>query len=116
VTASIKYNPDGAGKYTAGTLQANQAAFDGGSAGKICTYDLDITKSTYVINSNGIGFEVLAWTAPQDQAAPCPPTFSMQTAIAVRAQSNENGFTIRSDEATFNLLDQGVIGTGFCVK
>jgi hypothetical protein len=129
-TAIIKYNPAGNGKYKAmsvGSLIANEAGFAGGNPSKFCSYTLDTAKSSYTLDSNGVGFETLVWNAlpsNTDGVCPCSPAllcggdafFTMQTSFGIKNDLNVNGFSIRSDHSSSNLLNQGQPGQGFCVK
>jgi hypothetical protein len=129
-TAVIKYNPNGSGKYTAGTLIANEAFLNTtgtpNDSSHFCLYTLDTTKSTYVLTTHGVGSETLTWNgaAANDAVCPCSKTnlcggntfFTEQTAFAVRNQLNVNGFTTRADQSSINLFNFGASGNGYCVK
>jgi hypothetical protein len=127
-TAVIKYNPDGSGKYTAGTLIADEAGMPlGGDPSHFCAYDLDTTKSSYTLTSHGVGNEILVWnpSAANDATCPCSSDanlcegnkfYTEQTAFAIRNQLNSNGFTTRADHSSTNLFDGDEPGNGYCVK
>jgi hypothetical protein len=120
-TAVQKYNPNGAGGYTAGTLIGALNAFDTDTVGQsgFCQYTLDTTSSFYTIDGHGLGFEKLVWTAAASNDAACPSggaSFTDLTAIAVRNVTNINGQIIEAEVASNNLLDQGEAGHGYCLK
>jgi hypothetical protein len=122
-TAVAKYNPNGAGGYTAGTLIASLNGFDTDAAGQsgFCQYSLDTTSSFYTIDGHGLGFEKLVWTAAASNDTACPDSnpaasFTDLTAIAVRNVTNANGQIIEAEVSSDNLLDQGEAGHGYCLK
>jgi hypothetical protein len=127
-TAVIKYNPDGNGKYTAGTLIADEAGLAlGGDPSKFCSYELDTTKSSYTLDSHGVGSETLVWNAETANDPDCPCSskanlcegngfFTEETAFAIRNQLNSNGFTTRADHSSTNLFNFDEPGNGYCVK
>lgn len=115
-TAVTKYNPDGAGKYTAGTLMASDQAFPGGSASVFCSYSLDTRGSFYTINGHGTGFEKLVWAAAATNSRSCPGSFIDNTAIALRNLINNNASVVEADFTDGNLLGQGKAGHGYCLK
>jgi hypothetical protein len=127
-TAVIKYNPDGNGKYTAGTLLANESGVaPGGDPSKFCGYSLDTSKSSYTLDSHGVGSETLVWNAETANDPDCPCSskanlcegngfFTEETAFAIRNQLNSNGFTTRADHSSTNLFNFDEPGNGYCVK
>jgi hypothetical protein len=126
-TAVIKYNPDGKGEFTAGTLVADEAGVvDAGDPSHFCSYTLDTTKSTYTLDSHGIGSETLVWNAAagNDDVCPCSKDnlcngngfFTEETILAIRNQLNSNNFTMRADHSSTNLFNFDEPGHGYCVK
>jgi len=115
-TAVTKYNPNGAGRYTAGTLIASDDAFIGGSASAFCTYTLSTVQSLFTINGHGLGFEKLVWIASSTNPVSCPPNFIDNTAIALRNLINNNMAVVEADFSSGNLLAQGKAGHGYCLK
>jgi len=115
-TAVIKYNPNGAGGYTAGTLVASSDAFLGGAPDTFCNYTLNTTTSAYTISGQGLGFEKLVWTAASSNAAVCPASFVDNTAIALRNLTNSNGIVVDAEFSSGNLLGQLESGHGYCLK
>jgi hypothetical protein len=127
LTAVIKYNPLGNGKYHAGTLLASANSFGVATPNisSFCRYTLNTVASSYTVTGQGIGFENLAWTAVAGNDASCPPSFVDQTTLAVRNLTNANGITQSAEIADVNLLDQVAIGVppiltasgrGYCLK
>lgn len=123
-TAVIKYNPNGSGAYSAGTLVAALASYEPfGTAipsASFCNYTLDIAASSYTIAADGTGFEVLVWVPPS--VAPlndplCPGTFTDQTAIGLRNMQDATGIAvIRAEFASANSLNVNDAGHGTCLK
>jgi len=122
-TAVIKYNPNGNGAYSAGTLVASLEPFDADvditpPSGDFCFYTLDIPASSYTIGTDGSGFEELVWAPVTTPANPsgCPSSFEDQTAIALRNMLDTTGATIRAEFSSANLLGQDEPGHGLCLK
>jgi hypothetical protein len=133
-TAVSKYNPNGTGGYSAGTLIAADNAFVTTSPGQtgFCTYTLNTspTSSFYTISGQGIGFEKLTWVAATSNDPSCPATFTDQTAIVLRNLANSNGIVVDAEVSDDNLLGLTVgsptsvppitailaAGRGFCLK
>jgi hypothetical protein len=124
-TAVIKYNPNGQGGYTAGTMVANDDAFLFGDPTKFCSYTLNTASSFYTLDGHGLGFEKLVWTGAGSNDASCPcagntcngtSSFTDQTAIALRNLTNSNGVVIDAEFSSGNLLDQLSSGHGYCLK
>jgi hypothetical protein len=123
-TGVIKYNPDGAGGYAAtgiliGTIN-NFAVFNPlAPAGQFCTWFLEPAASVYSIDSTGVGFETLSWTASIANPVGCTPpalaVFVDQDAIVLR-NLTEGGASISSDFTDTNLFGLGVNGHGSCLK
>jgi hypothetical protein len=121
LTAVIKYNPNGSGAYSAGTLVAALTPFAPfGTASpsmSFCNYTLDIAASSYNIASDGTGFEQLVWTAATTNNGACPPSFEDQTAIGLRNMQDATGIAvIRAEFASANLLNGNEAGHGTCLK
>jgi len=125
LTAVIKYNPNGSGAYSAGTLIASLEPFDTDAdllppSMDFCFYTLDVVASSYNIATDGTGFEQLVWTAaPTNSTTPpgCPLTFTEQTAIGLRNMMDAGGVVvIRAEFATANLLNGNEGGHGTCLK
>jgi len=120
-TAVIKYNPNGGGAYSAGTLIASLEPFDGDTdvvspSGDFCTYTLDIIASSYNIGTDGTGFENLSWVALTTNPIGCPGNFIDQTSIALRNNTDPAGEVLRAEFASADLLGQDEAGHGFCLK
>jgi len=122
LTAVIKYNPNGSGAYSAGTLVASLEPFDGDAdvvppSADFCFYTLDIAGSSYTIAADGTGFEQLVWMAAATNQPGCPPNFSNQTAIGLRNMQDASGVAvIRAEFASANSLDANDAGHGTCLK
>jgi hypothetical protein len=125
LTAVIKYNPNGSGAYSAGTLIASLEPFDTDAdlappSMDFCFYTLDIPASSYTIAADGTGFEQLVWTATSTNSTTppgCPPNFTEQTAIGLRNMMDSSGVAvIRAEFATANLLAGNEGGHGTCLK
>ena len=114
-SAVIKYNPNGASGYSAGTLIASDDAFTGGLATAFCTYSIN-GSSLYTIDGHGLGFEKLIWNAASTNDPSCPTAFIDNTAIALRNLINNNGAVVDSEISDGNLLGQGFAGHGYCLK
>jgi hypothetical protein len=130
-TGTVKYNPNGAGKYTAGTLTAPGTNF-GAPAGSFCSYTLDTKTSAYTVDAHGLGFETLNWTPSGSNDASCPAavapatTITDQTAIALRNLANANGVVFDAEVSDGNFLNQSAnpafpgegsnAGHGSCLK
>jgi len=121
ITAVIKYNPNGSGAYSAGTLIAalNDVVTGPVSpSAAFCIFNLDVAASSYTINPDGTGFESLTWT-PESATNPpgCPTTaFLDETAIALRNIIATDGSTIRAEFSSANLLGEDEGGHGYCLK
>jgi hypothetical protein len=120
LTAVIKYNPNGGGAYSAGTLIAGANAGGLPPSGAFCQYNLDITASSYNIGTDGTGFESLSWVLPPPpfvEPSGCPTTgFIDQTSIVLRNNTDITGAVLRAETANANLLGQDEAGHGFCLK
>ena len=117
-TAVIKYNPQGNGRYHAGTLTASANAFGDDTAGQsgFCTYNLNTVGSNYNVTGQGIGFERLVWTADAGNDTTCPGSFVDQTTLGVRNVTNANGITVSAEISSVNLLGNDEPGRGYCLK
>jgi hypothetical protein len=120
-TAIIRYRPNGAGAYDAGTLIASLTAFATpfpivSATGDYCTYALDPAASSYTIGSDGTGNEVISWVASATNPAGCPGSFIDQTAIGVRNDLNVANQSIRAEFVDADLLGQDEAGRGTCLK
>lgn len=124
LTAVIKYNPNGFGAYSAGTLIASLEPFDGDAdvlppSMDFCFYTLDTAASSYNIAADGTGFEQLVWTAAATNPGPgiCPPNFTDQTAIGLRNMEDATGVAvIRAEFASANSILANDAGHGTCLK
>ena len=115
-SAVIKYNPNGASGYSAGTLIASSDAFVGGLPTAFCTYNINTHLSAYTVSGHGTGFESVTWGAAGNNGAFCPPSFVDNTAIALRNIVNKNGASIDAEISDGNLLGLGFAGHGYCLK
>jgi len=119
-TAFIKYNPNGSGAYSAGTLIAALTAFTtfvpGAASMQFCTYTLDPAASSYSIGTDGTGFESLSWVAATPPTPGCPASFIDETSIALRNITDITGAVTRAEFASANLLGQDEAGHGACLK
>jgi len=122
VTAVIKYNPNGFGAYSAGTLIASLEPFDADAdsvppSADFCFYTLDTAASSYTIATDGTGFEQRVWAAASTNQIVCPPSFTEQTAIGLRNMRDAGGIVvIRAEFASANLLTSNEAGHGTCLK
>jgi hypothetical protein len=118
--------PNGSGTYTKGTLWVADDPFQGFDGGmppskNFCIYTLDVAGSSYAIGSNGLGVEVLFWTAVTGNDAACPVspggTFTMSDENALRVTDiKASGAVIRTETTSNNFADQDDPGYGPCVK
>jgi hypothetical protein len=117
--------PNGSGTYTSGTLWVADNQFSGFNPGSppnqnFCTYGLDVAGSSYSISSNGLGIEVLAWTAFPTNNPLCPDspgTFTMSDTNALRtADVRASGAVIQTWTSSNNFADQDDPGYGPCLK
>ncbi len=120
-TAVIRYKPNGTGSYIAGTYTTGIVSFGipfdpTHPASEFCNYTLNTTDSHYIIDTHGLGFETLSWTAAVGNNGACPPSFVDQTAIALRNSTNPNDFVLRAEVSDVNLNDEGTDGWGHCLK
>ena len=110
ITGSVRETPDGAGHYVEGSLFSSAAGF-GAKTGTFCHYFLDTANSFYTINSNGTGYETLAWIGdPASDPIFCPSpnaTFVDQTAIALGPNNT-------AEFSSANFLNQNLAGNGEC--
>src|SRR5215467_9034514 len=91
--------PNGSGTYTGGTLWVATNQFAGFNPGlpppqNFCTYSLDVAGSSYSIGSNGLGVEVLAWTAFLSNNPLCPVspgTFTMSDSTVLSLNQRPSG-------------------------
>jgi hypothetical protein len=120
-TAVIKYNPNGGGAYSAGTLIASLEPFDLDTdvqppSMDFCTYFLDRAASSYTVGTDGTGFETLSWLTSPTNPTACPGSFIDQTSLALRDNTDITGAVLRAEISSANLLGQGSAGLGFCLK
>jgi hypothetical protein len=119
--------PNGSGTYNSGILWVADNQFSGFDPGlpppqNFCTYLLDVAGSSYSIGSNGLGVEVLSWTAIATDNAACPPagpgsTFTMSDANALRtADTRSAGAVVFTQTTSNNFADQDDPGYGPCLK
>lgn len=117
--------PNGSGTYTSGTLWVADNQFSGFDptlppSQNFCTYSLDLSGSSYSIGSNGLGVEVLSWTAKSGNNAACPATpgtFTMSDANAMRtADTRPSGAVVFTQTTSNNFADQDDPGYGPCLK
>lgn len=127
VGAVMKINPNGSGGFTAGTMNAAIspfAAFNpaGTAPTNFCSYTLDAPASSYAVSQQGIGTEVLSWTANSTNNTSCPESspaggnFLMYNKFVLRNNVTANNTVPRSDITSGNLLDDGETGRGYCLK
>jgi hypothetical protein len=125
-TGMMEINPNGAGTYTGGTLEAPLSAFTAFNPGvpppgNFCMYTLDIAGSSYSVDVHGVGIEVLSWTGAATNSPICPDspggTFQMSDAIVLREfDTRSSGAVVRTEITSNNLLDQDSAGYGYCLK
>jgi len=128
-TGLMELNPNGAGTYTSGTLEAPASAVGpflpvAPPPGNFCMYALDIAGSSYSVDVHGVGIEVLSWTAAATNQGICPgaPSFTMSNAIVLRTfDTRASGAVVRTEITSNNLLDEfpsgnSAAGYGYCLK
>jgi len=130
-TGMMEINPNGAGTYTGGTLEAPLSAFTAFNPGvpppgNFCMYTLDIAGSSYSVDVHGVGIEVLSWTGAATNSIICPDgpggTFTMSNAIVLRTfDTRASGAVVRTEITSNNLLDEfpsgnSAAGYGYCLK
>lgn len=131
-TALIRLRPNGSGAFEAGVMQAPISADGGAIVGgnppnlNFCEFDLNTNGSAYVVGTNGVGVEVLSWTAAATNSAGCATpyataTFSSSDTFVLRNQSRASGASISDEITSDNLLNQGATaatgaGYGSCSK
>ncbi|MBV8357410.1 MAG: hypothetical protein JO189_05670 [Deltaproteobacteria bacterium] len=126
-TGVMKINPNGAGKYTAGTLNASGSPFFPFSPNSVptanfCSYSLNTAGSGYAVSPQGIGTDVLLWTLTSTNTA-CPPTFVEHDIFVIRNNVTANNTVPRTDFTSDNFLGlHGSViaprdpGHGYCLK
>jgi hypothetical protein len=129
--AVAELEPNGAGTYTAGSLEIATSAFTAFDEtlpppGNFCSYTLAIAGSSYSIGADGTGIEVLQFTASPSNNTSCadsggnplaPGTFEVANAIVLRlADLTPSGASIRDTVTSSNLLDEDEPGFGYCEK
>jgi hypothetical protein len=129
-TGVMSLYPNGAGAYTAGTLNAPISPFGAGlfnpanpPVDNTCSYSLILPESSYVVSANGLTVEVLSWKAAGGNNAACPVSpgsFVMSNEVVLRANLNTAGAVQRLQLTSGNLLNQGITfdnpGEGQCFK
>jgi hypothetical protein len=126
LTGVMKINPNGAGKYTAGTLNASSSPFvpflpNATPSSNFCSYSLNTASSTYAVASNGIGTESLVWTRSTSNSLLCPLGFTMTDKFVIRNNVTGNNVVPRTDFTSNNFLGQHSTnfrdpGHGYCLK
>lgn len=118
-------NPNGSGTYSSGLLWVATNQFAGFNPAlppnqNFCVYSLDVAGSSYSIGANGLGVEVLSWTALTSNNAACPTspgTFTMSDENALRtADTRPSGAAVFGWTTSNNLADQDDPGYGPCLK
>jgi hypothetical protein len=133
-TGISKINPNGKGKYTAGTLTSPGTPFFDVDTTKtapsnFCTYSLNTASSGYSVTSQGIGTDIQSWRLNPGQNALCQASFVMTSMFVLRNNVNANNIVPRLELTIDNFLgvsNPGVIaaggavsdvpGTGYCYK
>jgi hypothetical protein len=110
-TGVIRYNPNGNGRYTAGSLSASGSPFfpfqpNSTAPTNFCNYSLSTTSSGYAVTSGGSGTEVLTWIASASNNANCPPSFTENDTFVIRNNVTANNTVPRIDFSSNNFLGQ----------
>ena len=134
VSGISKINPNGKGKYTAGTLTSPGTPFffvdtTKTAPSNFCTYSLNTTASGYSVTSQGIGTDIQAWTLVAGQNTLCQPSFVMTSMFVLRNNVTDNNIVPRLELTIDNFLGvsnpgvkanggmaSDVPGTGYCYK
>ena len=129
-TGQMNIFPNGSGTFVSGKLvapvtdNAIAGAFNdlAPPTGNFCTYALDVAGSSYLINSNGIGVQVLNWS-PTVTTGPCivPAAYNMSETIVLRTNGvRPSGAVVRAETTSNNFLDESAAppsaGDGRCLK
>jgi len=122
--AIMKINPNGKGRYTAGTFLtpiSPFAMFDPTATppSNFCSYSLDTSTSTYAIDSHGSGSEVLTWAPATSNNAACPPGLVFNTRTELRNSVNGNNVVARTLFTLGVQVGPGALsapGDGYCLK
>jgi len=128
-TGQMVLHVNGAGTYVSGTLEAPLSAFTTitpisvAPAANFCSYTLDVSGSSYLVSEDGIGVEVLSWTAASTNSS-CPAsggTFIMSDTFVMRTNGlKPSGAVVRTEITSNNFLNQGQTtvdpGYGHCLK
>jgi hypothetical protein len=119
-------NPNGSGTYVKGMLWVATNQFAGFNAASppsqnFCTYALDVSGSGYSIGGNGLGTEVLTWTAVMTDNPACPPagpgsTFTMSDSTVLSLGKRPSGATLLTQTSSNNFANQDEPGYGPCLK
>jgi hypothetical protein len=126
-TGVMSLYPNGAGAYTAGTLNAPLSPFGvalfnpaNPPQANTCSYSLILPGSSYTVSANGLTVEVLSWKAVAGNNLNCPVSFVMSNELVLRANVNAAGAVQRLQLTSGNLLNQGLTiddpGEGQCFK
>ncbi|MBV8055727.1 MAG: hypothetical protein JO071_10855 [Deltaproteobacteria bacterium] len=125
-TGVSKINPNGSGRYTAGSLFAAISPFGGFNPNStapfnFCSYTLGTANSGYTVTSEGIGTEIQSWFADSTNNKLCPGNFIMTTTIVLRNNTTGNNVVPRTDFTADNFLGQHTAtihdpGSGYCLK
>jgi len=105
-TAVETLTPNGNGKYNGGTQVVYGADANTPSSG--CTFNLNISASSYSLSSGGIGTETLSWTAVPANDPSCPPSYVDSTSIVISLHSSNTRVVDN------NLANQAGPGIGSC--